>query len=280
MLKRTITAIALAGAMTLGAQSAQAVALDGWNLNFSVANGIDGLAGLSDITNIDQFTITGQSTVVQDIANGSPNGQAFTDSGFLQFTTFNTEGSAVQVPIGSAIGGNTVYLSFSNLTGIFNPDGTITFDAGVGTIDLFIDQDGDVDPSSGATSLAQYQIVDPSGGSDVDFFGGLNPTGTIDVTLEQIGGIPGLFTDQNGNDLDLPFVFQLVNVNAQQPVGGPVFNLDGDGNGTATVDPISNSGQFNISVVPEPGTLGIFGVGLLGLGIAAARRRRREAAAA
>lgn len=280
MLKRTITAIALAGAMTLGAQSAQAVALDGWNLNLSVAEGINGLTGLSDITNIDQFTITGESTVVQNFANFSPVGQSFVDSGFLQFTTFNTESSALQIPIDPSLGNaQALYLSFSNLTGVFNADGSITFDAGAGTIDLILDQDGDLNPATNGTSIAQYQIVDPSGGSDVDFFGGLNPTGTIDVTLEQIGGIPGLFTDQNGNDLDLPFVFQLVNVNAQQE-NPPVLNLDGNGDGTAIVDPISNSGQFNISIVPEPGTLGIFGVGLLGLGIAAARRRRREAAAA
>lgn len=287
MLKRTITAIALAGAMTLGAQSAQAVVLDGWNLNLSVANGqnVGGFIynGLTDITNVNQFSIGGQSTVVQQFQGGSPAGQSFTDDGFLQFNQYTQEGNAFNFDVSASLGNaTTLFLEFTGLTGTFNADGTITFDAGVGSIGLYLENDANNDSSDGnALLLASYDIVDPSGGSDVDFFGGANPTGTIDVTLEQTAGFAGLFTDQNGNDLDLPFVFQLVNVNAQQPTGGPDFFLDPvTGDGFAIVDPISNDGQFNISIVPEPGTLGIFGVGLLGLGIAAARRRRREAAAA
>lgn len=301
-LKTTLLATAAAVAMGLSATSASALSvLDAWQIDLTGANGVaftvdrgdlgvagaaTAFSGLGTRTNIDHVVLQGTSTVTQTVAGGSPIGQPFTDSGFLALTTSVPEGGGIGafLPLGDAMG---LYFEFVGLTGVFNADSTITFDAGSGSIRLVLDSDTDGDSSTGdILELATFDIIDPSGGSDVNFLGGANPTGTIDITLLQtseFGATPlvsSIFKDSSGNGLSIndPFNLHLGNVNAliddNFDPNPDNSGVDGDGNGDAIIY-VQNGGQYNVTTVSEPGTLAALGLGLLVLGGMTARRRRR-----
>lgn len=269
--------VALAIVACAGTAKAATI-LNGWNLNLSAANGLNGFSGLSDATNIDQIIVNGNATITQTVVGGVALGQPFSESGVLQLISFEEEpgGGAVEsFDLGNA---RALYLAFTGLTGVLNPDSTITFDQGSGSIRLVLDSDADLNPLTGTTlTLATYEIIDPSGGSNLDFFGGTAANATVDVTLQQLTGLPLLYTGAGGGDLESPLVFHLVNVDS---LLDPRFPNNPDnsgvigGNGSSIIH-VRNSGQYNIAAVPEPATLGLFGVGLLLLGLTARRGSKR-----
>jgi hypothetical protein len=281
-LRELLIAATVALATVVGAGTANAVSvLDDWNLNLGIVNGTAVGAtvfnGLANATDIDHTNVVGFATIQQTVVGGSALNQPFAESGLLQFATYTKEGAALSTNfnIGNAGG---LYLSFTGLTGTLNGDSTITFNTPSGAIGLFLDSDGDGNPLTGdVLTLATYEIIAPSGGSDLNFFGGTAANATVDVTLRQLTGIDGLFTDTSGNDLELPFVLHLVNVDS---LLDPNFNPNPDnsgvigGNGTSIIH-VQNNGQYNLAV-PEPGTLGLLGGGLLFMGWFW-RRQKREA---
>jgi hypothetical protein len=114
----------------------------------------------------------------------------------------------------SGFASNIVYFKFSNLTGVFNANGSITFNPS-GGIALYAEDDADFNPLTGnVKTLATFNLINPSAGSNVDFFGGANPTGTINVTLVETSGISGLYTDSSNATLPLNITLHLGNVNA------------------------------------------------------------------
>jgi hypothetical protein len=280
--------------------NAQAQVIDNWSLNLSLANGVANggvpFVGLTDVDGIDDITVDGGATIIQTLLNGNPDNQPFSESGSLNFVTANPEGGGLGTPLtpfGTALGtANALYLDFSGLTGTFiDPDNVpqsgderITFDPGAGTIRLILDLDGVADNGDDQLVIATFEIMDPSGGSNIDFFGGANPTGTIDVTLQIVSQICSggdcLFEDENGDPLLDPFTVALVNVNA---LIDPNVNPNPT---TCTPDAITglcdstlvvrNSGQFNLAAVPEPKTLGLMGLGLVFLGALARRGLKKE----
>lgn len=272
-----VAAALLAGAAFL-APSAQAVTvLDDWNLNLSVVNVEGTFTGLSDATGIDHINFVGESTVTQDVVGGDALGQAFDDDGFLQFTTFSPEGGGGVgfFDLGDA---GTLFLEFTDLTGTLLASGDINFDTFSGTIKLWLESDSDLDSTTGTVlELAEFEIIQPSGGSDLNFFGGAGANASIDITLQLVSVIDSsLFTDEFGNDLDeFSFTVQLVNsdslLDPNYTPNPDNTGVDAFGNGVSIIH-VQNNGQFNLARISEPSSLALLGFGMLLLGFVMRRR--------
>ena len=282
--KHWAAAVALGALSALVPLSASAVVLDDWNLNLSVANGEMAtgnggllLAGLGDATDIDHVALLGVSTITQTVVGGVALGQPFAEEGVLGLTGYVKELDIFPTlfALGNAM---SLYVTFDGLTGTLNGDGTITFDAGVGDIFLYLDDDTDGDPTTGnVLEIAEFDITNPSGGSDLDFFGGAGANATIDVTLEVISTIDaGLFTDTDGNDLGTIFL-GLANVdallNSNFPENPDNSGIDDETGNGVTIINVQNGGQLNVAI-PEPGALSLVGLGLISLALWNRRKKR------
>lgn len=283
LLRKTLGAVAVTSLIASGVAQAGLHIEDNWNLNLELANGgmVDttnngtadtALADLKNSTGIDHLNMVGFSTIRQNVLNGSSLGQQFSDSGVFQFTNFSPEGGGFVENLDLGNAGALIGV-FSNLTGtLLNPSGNIVFDTGalqLGTIDLMLDFDGNVTTTFDRFSLASYALIAPSGGSDLDFFGGAGANATLDLSLKITRGIDGLFTDENdveyGDD-----TIHTVNTDALlDPNFGGGTGIDNtgviNGNGVSIIH-TQNNGQYNLTTeVPEPGSLALFTLGLMGL---------------
>jgi hypothetical protein len=283
---------AAAGALLLGltAHPANADVIDAWRLNLSEITGTFDTGGgviapMTDAVNVDNLgLVNGFSTVTQQLSGGAPFGQTFTDVGTVEISpTYSVEGGGGGI-LSSIFNGYDLFFTF-DLTGIFNADSTITFDPCVACVSLYLADDFDWDLSTGQSELlATFDLISPSGGSDLNFFGGANPNATIDITLlENTSVYPNLYADSSNSPLPFLTTLHLGNLNALvDPEFDPNPEFFGPGNCdsakggtdcTSAVLHTQNAGQYNVTDIPEPGTLALLGAGLLGLGYVVRRRK-------
>ena len=181
-------------------------------------------------------------------------------------------------------------------TGTGNFSGAFTFTGG--TIRMYqnpVNQYGSTAGIYGADQgnlIAEFNVM-AGGGGLVDASGSPTNNGQVTVLAQAARGSldAGYFFRENGDDLSHESVMAFAFTNANT-VGEPTdrlvdevacqyANFTGAGcNGTDYANTsgyffVSNNGQFKLAEVPEPGSLALFGIAMLGAGVVSRKRAKK-----
>jgi len=186
-----------------------------------------------------------------------------------------------------------------NITAVFEGSGSGAF-AGAfsftgGTIRIFQNptnnQYGTTAGIYGAdlgNEIATFNVL-PGGGGNVDASGNPISNGQVTVLAQADKGSldAGYFFNKDGTDLSLQSVLSFAFTNANN-VGAPSATLVNelacqyagnqqacDGSIPAGSFFVSNNGQFKLAEVPEPGSLALFGIAMLGAGVISRKRAKK-----
>lgn len=270
--------VALAGfaVAAVALPASAAIVYDGWQLN-------DGAGYLS--TNIGHLNLSGgMATVTQQLIGGQVvAGSTFSESGTIYSTSYTVENSPGPTDFGlpqNYTGNLAVQLLFPTLTGVVtsvNPSGFVTYAYNVPNTPVSMQ----VSTNNGSTwnTVANLNVTWPSGGGIEPYLGGGLANGTTDMllTFDPVGYQSNLLNDSSGTSLD-PLVnavggsqLQLfVHTQNTVPTGAETII-----NGGADVQfTVNSDGSANLQRVPEPASIFLTGIGLLGLGLGFARRRK------
>ncbi len=217
---------------------------------------------------------------------------------FVEHAVFNivqADSQAALFPMLYA-GGNISIMFEAYGTGTF--DGNFTFSGG--TIKMYQNptnfQYGTTAGIFGANlgeNIATFDVM-AGGGGEVDGSGNPTTNGQVSVFAKAStpGGLmPGYFFRGDGTDLSNEDVlsFAFTNANGVSGLGknlvGEVacqyagFTGPGCGSGTYANKTgeyffVSNNGQFKLAEVPEPGSLALFGLAILGAGVVSRKRKQ------
>ena len=138
--------------------------------------------------------------------------------------------------------------------------------------------------------IAEFDVL-AGGGGKVDASGSPVNNGQVSVWAQAVSMDAGYFFRGNGKDLSMEDILAFAFTNANT-VGDPTKRLvsevaceyagfSGNGcNGSAYANTpssffVSNNGQFKLAEVPEPGSLALFGIAMLGAGFIARKRAKQ-----
>lgn len=274
-----LAGLAVVAAMAC-APAAYADQLANWQLD------LPGAAPLN--MNINNLSFNGSSAIVNTVDSGTGN-FTFTDTGVFSILQKNAG-----VPM--ALGGGQLTLNYLNGSGSGNLNtGTFTF-AGTGILEVWYNPTpvygttaADRYGAATGTLLATFQQLAGGGGS-VNPDGTPSANGNLSLNFVSTYLLANTWYDSTGAALSVGTTLGFVTTNASQDLSN---NCPG---AQCTVDPnllaalggvgpnnppanflVVNGGQLKLDVqaVPEPGTLALMGLGMMG--VILVRRRQNKA---
>ncbi|MFC5459143.1 flocculation-associated PEP-CTERM protein PepA [Massilia niabensis] len=220
-------------------------------------------------------------------------GSSFSFTEHAVFNIVQADSNGQLFPVNFA-GGNITATFQASGTGNFGGDFTFTG----GTIRMFHNptngQYGGTDGTYGAdlgNEIATFNVL-AGGGGKVDASGSPVNNGQVSVVAKSTGMDAGYFFRADGSDLSLEDIMAFAFTNANT-VGSPTSNLVNEvacqyagftgngcnGNGYSNTPGsffVSNNGQIKLGEVPEPGSLALFGIAMLGAGVVSRKRAQRR----
>ncbi|TQK05222.1 flocculation-associated PEP-CTERM protein PepA [Herbaspirillum sp. SJZ107] len=234
------------------------------------------------------------------------NGNAFIQIANTGNNTFSFQENAVFNIVQADSNGLLFPVTYpgGNITATFAATGSGTFSGAFqftgGTINIYQDAVANYGSTTGIYGaddgklIASFDVL-VGGGGNVDASGNPISNGQVTVYAKANAGdlASGYFFRENGQDLSsediLAFAFTNANgvSNITQNLVSEVACQFGGYTGagcttgtTYTPTPgqnffVSNNGQFKLAEVPEPGSLALFGIAMLGAGVAARKRNKK-----
>ncbi|QOL50073.1 flocculation-associated PEP-CTERM protein PepA [Massilia litorea] len=276
-------ACAAAVAMTVAGGANAATVLNDW-----VFNPIGG--GYASGQQVNEYLDVNGNAFIQINPTG---GSSFSFAEHAVFNIVQADSNSQLFPVNYP-GGN-ISATFE-ATGTGNFSGAFSFSGG--TIRMYQNATNQYGTSAGiyganqGNMIAEFTVL-AGGGGLVDASGSPTNNGQVTVLAKASQGSldSGYFFRENGQDLStesiMAFAFTNANTVANptsilvDEVACQYANFTGNGcNGSAYANTpgsffVSNNGQFKLAEVPEPGSLALFGIAMLGAGVVSRKRAKK-----